>query len=88
MPIESAASRPLALTLRPDPVGTALLGLLPGGGVASADGGYSKDNRAWHAALTFVPAAVVLIAEGGVRLGRLDLALPGFTLAFGCWTLL
>ena len=85
MPIEYAASRPLAaLTLRSDAVGTVLPGVLLVGCVASADGGYSTEKWAWLAALTFVPAAVVLVERGGAWLGWL----LGLLLAFGCWTLL
>jgi hypothetical protein len=88
LPIEHAASRPLALTLRPQPVATVLLGVVLGGGVAAADGGYFPEQWAWLAALTFIPAAIVLIAGGGARLGRLDLTFLGLLIAFGCWTLL
>ena len=88
MPIDYADSRPQALTLRLDAVGAALLGFLLAGGVAAADGGYFPESWAWTAALTFVPATVILIAGGGARLRRLDLTFLGLLLAFGCWTLL
>ena len=67
---------------------TALVGALLGGGVAAADGGYFPETWAWVAALTFVPAAVILIVGAHARLGRLDLVFLGLLLAFGCWTLL
>ena len=88
MRIEHAAPRPFALAARVDTIGAVLLGLLLGGGVAAADGGFFPETWAWVAALTFLPAAVILIAGGGARLGRLDLAFLALLAGFGGWALL
>ena len=88
MAVDDVASRSLSETLRLGPFAVFLLGMVLGGGVAASDGGYFPETWAWIAALTFVPAAVLLIAGGGARLGRLDLALPVALAGLGGWALL
>lgn len=68
-------------------IGVALLAGVATSGVAAGRGGYFPESWAWLALLTFVPAAVLLVATERARPGRFELALLGVLTAYGGWVL-